>query len=360
MAFNGNMLRLARQVRKVSQEGLVESLRGKLTQGTLSKIEHGRVQPDDEVVAALASALRFQPSFFTDAAYLRQPPVSYHRMRTKLLTSDRDAIHGKSEVIRLALAKCLASAEPERPAIPLPSFDLDQFSGDPKEAARATRAALNVPRGPIQSLTSIAERAGVVICPFDFGSALIDGFCQQSDGQLPPLVFINTPMAIDRYRYSLAHEIGHLVCHAVPNAQQEIQANQFASEFLMPSDEIYDDLRDFSLAKAMELKLYWGTSMQALTYKAWELGRIGDQKKQNCFIEMSRRGWRKTEPIEVRNFHERPAVLRALIDVHIRELGYSVPELAEMFGLLPSEVRAFLPIEETRPKLRLVSSRDVS
>lgn len=355
MTFNGNMLRLARQIRSKSQDELVDSLNGEVTQGTLSKIERGRIQPDESTVRSLARSLRFHPNFFFEDGYLRQPPVSYHRKRSKLRASDREAIHGASEVIRLSLRKCLESVEYIFDGPSLPRLDLDQFDGDAREAAKLVRSVLKLPRGPVNNLSAIAERSGAIVCSFNFGSQLIDGFCQHSDGVLPPIIFINSTLPVDRMRYSLAHEIGHLVCHDVPNPEQEIQANQFASELLMPSDDVYDDLRDFTLHKAMELKMYWGTSMQSLIMKAWELGRIGDKRKQNYFIEMSRRGWRKSEPVEATRFHEKPSVLEGILRAHVNELGYSQQDLSEMFGLYPSELNKYLPVD-SRPKLRVVAS----
>lgn len=356
MPFNGNMLRLARRIRKVSQGEVVTKLSHLMTQGTLSKIEHGRIQPSSEIVEAMAEFLSFRVSFFYDDAYLAQPPVSYHRKKASLLVGDLAAIHGKSEVLRLSLAKCLDAIELETEGPRLPAIDLENFDGDAKAAALAVRQKLRIPRGPIASISKILEDSGVIVCPFNFGSDAIDGFCQHSFGALPSMVFLNNSLPVDRMRFSLAHECGHLVCHDLPNPRQEDEANQFASEFLMPSDDIYNDLRDLTLTKAMELKLYWGVSMQSLVMKAWSLGKIGDQRKKSLFIEMSRRGWRKREPVEARGFLEKPALLEKIIGAHLDELGYSRDELSEMFGIEERELSNLFPLEVKKPKLRIVSS----
>lgn len=341
----------------MSQGEIVGKLSHLMTQGTLSKIEHGRIQPASEVVDALSNFLNFRVSFFYDDAYLAQPPVSYHRKKASLLVGDLAAIHGKSEVLRLSLAKCLDAVELETQGPRLPAFDLGQYNGDAKEAALAVRQMLRIPRGPIASVSKILEDAGVIVCPFNFGSDAIDGFCQHSFGALPSMVFLNNSLPVDRMRFSLGHECGHLVCHDLPNPQQEDEANQFASEFLMPSDDIHNDLRDLTLNKAMELKLYWGVSMQSLVMKAWTLGRIGDKRKKSLFIEMSRRGWRKHEPVEARGFSEKPALLKMVVGAHLNELGYSRDELSEMFGIEEDELFEFFPLEEPKkPKLRIVSS----
>jgi transcriptional regulator with XRE-family HTH domain len=94
--FNGELLVLARQTRKVSQPELVDLLDGSISQAQLSKIEHGRIQPDKDLVERIATALKYKPGFFYSSVYQRMEPVSFHRKRKKLGAKDRDAIHGQS------------------------------------------------------------------------------------------------------------------------------------------------------------------------------------------------------------------------------------------------------------------------
>jgi Zn-dependent peptidase ImmA (M78 family)/transcriptional regulator with XRE-family HTH domain len=354
--FNGHMLSLAREIRKVSQAELVERVGGLITQGTLSKIERGRIDPSSDVVDKFAEALDFNRSFFFDQSYLRQPPVSYHRYRTKLGVKNLSSIHGIAEMVRLSLRKCLASIDLDHDGPTLPTFDVDQFAGDVEEAARLVRARLNIPRGPLNGLTQRIEACGVIVVPFSFGSPLIDGFCQHEDENLPSLIFLNSDAPLDRRRYSLAHEVAHLCLHDVPNPDQEIQANRFAAELLMPAADIREDLGNMTLNKAIELKLYWGVSMQAIVYRSWELGRISKDRMTNLFIELSRRGWRKKEPVELRNYSEEATAFKTIVDAHLVDLGYTEDDLAEMFGLNKDDLHRYFPLPRRRPSLKLVSS----
>jgi Zn-dependent peptidase ImmA (M78 family) len=353
-AFNGNMLFLARQMRRMGQEELVAAVGGVVTQGTLSKIERGRIQPTQEMTELFAKALGVRPSFFSNPSYLRQPPVSFHRSRKALAAKDETAIHAQSEVYRLSLKKILSDIELEPLIPPPPSIDIEQYNGDSAEIAKVVRRRWNLKRGPVLDVTKLIEDSGIVIIAFDFGTPLIDGFCQHSGDGLPPVIFINSSLPKDRFRFSLVHELGHLVMHDVPNPEQEDQANLFASEFLMPKDDIKDDLYDLKLTKFMELKLHWGVSMQALIYRSWQIGRLSDRQLKYFFMEISRRGWRKIEPIDVPNLREKPSTLRAMIDAHLKQLDFSEDEIAEMLGLNQREFRSWFPVEHRRPPLRLV------
>ena len=353
--FNGRLLTLARQMRRMSQTELVNLLGGRVSQGTLSKVEHGRIQPAEELVEILAGALKVRPSFFYDSGLVRDPVVSYHRKRSKLGVRHLDSVHAQAEVIRLNLRKCLEALDLEA-RLPLPSIDPDEFGRDPDEIARAVRQRWGVPRGPVEDVTKLAEDAGVIVITLDFGSELIDGFCQYATDGVPPLVFLNAAQPKDRLRFSLAHELGHLVMHHTPHPQQEVEANRFASEFLMPSREIKPDFDGHSLTRFMDLKVYWGVSMQALMYKAWQTGKLTDRMYKYYAIEMSKRGFRKREPVDVPHLKETPSTLKQIIGAHIEDLDYSIDDLGEMFGLLDDDVKEIYPVPSTRPKLRLVRS----
>jgi Zn-dependent peptidase ImmA (M78 family) len=143
--------------------------------------------------------------------------------------------------------------------------------------------------------------------------------------------------------------------HQTPNPEMEIQANLFASEFLMPTIDIRHQLYDLSIRKFMDLKLHWGASMQALIYKSWQTGRISDRMFKYYNIEMSKRGFRMKEPVEWTASAEAPATLKQLIGAFVGELGYSLSDLSGFFGLMEDELTALYEMPgRKKPALRLV------
>jgi Zn-dependent peptidase ImmA (M78 family)/transcriptional regulator with XRE-family HTH domain len=351
--FNGEMLALARETRRVSQQEL-SRLDGRVTQAALSKIENGRIQPDGGLAERLASILSYRPSFFYHSGYRRMPPVSFHRKRQKLGARDLDAIHGQSEIYRINLSKLLEAVELEARLPVPPAIDPDQHNGDVTKIAETVRQRWGIPRGPVRDLTRLIEDSGVIIVPFDFGTPLIDGFSQHAGDGLPPIIFINISQPTDRYRFSLAHELGHIIMHHTPNPEQEIQANLFASDFLMPRRDIEPQLYNLSFKKFMDLKLHWGASMQALMYKSWEIGKISDRMYKYYNIELARRGFRAREPVALYNFNETPTVLREIIAEYFITLEYTVDDLAELCGMMADEFRSLYPVPAQRPQLRIV------
>ena len=114
--------------------------------------------------------------------------------------------------------------------------------------------------------------------------------------QLKSVFVINKDFPGDRGRFTLAHELGHIIMHQMPFPEMEVEANAFAAEFLMPDEKMMMVLIGLSLRDLAELKLEWKVSMQALLYRASELKVINKRTAQYYWMTMSRAGFRKQEP----------------------------------------------------------------
>src|SRR2546428_12825632 len=97
------------------------------------------------------------------------------------------------------------------------------------------------------------------------------------DGSTPVIVVTATTEG-DRRRFSVAHELGHLVLHQVPQGSPhglERQADMFAEEFLLPAAAMREALvPPVTLTTLADLKGHWGVSLQALIRRARTLERI--------------------------------------------------------------------------------------
>lgn len=208
-----------------------------------------------------------------------------------------------------------------------------------------------MPRGPIKNLTEYMERAGILIIKCDMSSARIDGVSCRI-GKLPPIIFLNNNIPADRERFTLAHELGHLVMHKYPTEKMEIEANSFAAAFLMPESDIAPDLKGLTLEIAAALKPYWKVSIGSLLYKAKTLKSVDDNQMLYLWRKKSALGWNTREP-ESPNFpNEHPTLLNALLHNMQDDLGYSVEELANAMHLHLEEISEMYGV---RAKTRLRS-----
>jgi IrrE N-terminal-like domain len=186
-------------------------------------------------------------------------------------------------------------------------------------------------RGRFRALT-IPIRLAPAACWF--GAAPCRWLGRLSDG----LGLVAAPT--DRGRFSLAHELGHLIMHHVPGgtAVQEREADAFASDFLMPASSIRDQLRrGVDVNRLAELKPEWGTSMAALARRALDVNALSDWQYRNLMVEMSILGYRAQEPGSIEPEHA--SKIYGVLQVLMRDQGARVEELAATAGLFPDEFK---------------------
>ena len=184
-----------------------------------------------------------------------------------------------------------------------------------------------MPYGPVRNLVWVIENAGAIVVQFPFGTDKLDAVSQWPQN-LPPIFFVNSDIPADRWRFTLAHELGHIVMHRIPTPDAEKQADQFASEFLMPEKEILLDIKALTLPKAIQLKSKWRVSMQAIIRRAYQLGEITNRKYVSLFSYISKLGYRKREPNPISS--ESPTTLSRLLKAHREDLGYSEEEMLRL------------------------------
>ncbi|HEY0118224.1 MAG TPA: XRE family transcriptional regulator [Cellulomonas sp.] len=289
----GEVIETARRAKAWTQEELAE--RAGVTQAALSRYEHDLRSPAPDVLGRIATALGVTPGRLTAGARIEGGiAVTAHMRRSK---TARATVWRTLEA-RLNMARLHArhvfeevSMQAERS---VPTFDPDDVS--PADAARLVRAQWRLPVGPIRSLVDWMESAGIVVIADDFGaSARVDGLSQWSEDH--PVVLVNSAMPVDRQRWTLAHELGHLVLHTEyidDNAEQ--QADEFAAEFLMPADQIGPMLQRLRIGDLVDLKRAWGTSMAAIVERAASLGKMTPAQRANFYKAMNAKGYRYREP----------------------------------------------------------------
>ena len=336
-AFRADLLALRRRMLGLSQAEL--ATQAGVSQATLSKIEQGLREANDEQIDRFAQALRCERSFFFQAEREYGSPMSAHPMFRKRMAVGQKVIDRViAELnVRIGHVRTFLASVDFAPELPLPQYNVEDFDGDLEAIAENVRRAWYVPRGPIRSLTDYVERAGCIIIPCNMEDAHIDGVSYRVPG-LPPLIFLNKNQPADRMRFSLAHELGHLVMHSYPSPEMENEANAFASALLMPRSDIGPELTGLTLEKAAYMKPVWRVSMAALLMRAKGLGKIDQYKSEYLWRQMSMRGYRLREPAEVDFEKEQPSLINALMRNLTDELEYGEAELERILHLQYEEL----------------------
>jgi Zn-dependent peptidase ImmA (M78 family) len=310
------------------------------------------VKPSPEVVEQIARALRFPVGFFYQRGGAQGLPPYHYRRRKKLSAKLLSMINAEIDIRRRHLSKLIKACAAE-PLKSIPEYDIDAYDGSPEAIARMIRGYWLMPRGPVRNLPGLVEAAGgiIVLCSFGTGGVL-DGVSFRSEG-MPPLIFVDKYIAGDRFNFTIAHELGHLIMHSVPlqDDVMEKQADQFASSFLMPAEDIRPYLAKCTIPQLAKVKPYWRVAIAALIKRADDLNMISSYQSRELWIQYSRAGYRHGEPVAIER--DEPQALDHLIQFHMKELGYSVADMCELLLL---EEQEFEAMYLKQPRLRVVSS----
>lgn len=334
----GDVITVLRLSHGLTQKDLAKQL--SITQAALSRYEGGLREPEPHVMRQLCDFFGVTEKLLNhefrrigmiaSEAHLRRQktakPAEWKRLEAEL------------NVLRLHTSFVTETASLEASNF-VPHLDPEEVT--PTDAAVLLRSAWKMPIGPVTDLVRWIESAGVFVFEQDFGTARVDGMSQWA-GETA-VILVNARLPVDRKRWTLAHELGHLVMHSGPYPYDvEPQANDFAAEFLMPKTVITPELQCLTLGKLRDLKLEWGVSMQALFERAFSLGQATAQDRKTFLMRMSKQGWRTREP-ESENLVPEIPQLPLKIGQEMLNSGLSETEVRHIIGVAPGCPTPFLP-----------------
>lgn len=349
--FNREQLGILRHVQRMTTTELGD--RVGLSHNQIVRYEKGLSVPKAEVVEALAIVLHAEPAFFYHA-----PLDVVHEWQCHFRTPKGTTERTKKAFAAAATLFGMVVHE-LRSAVPLYEYNVPSFPADSVDDAE--RAATETRRywglsttAPLEHVGRLIERAGVVITRMaGDATGTVDGFARYGDPAdgVNLIVLSDTKGGPSRWRFSVAHELGHgVLAHgtessALDHEQKEAQANRFASAFLMPADGFS---REFlhaksSLSALLELKLRWGVSLQAIVFRAHQLGLINVAEYRERFRQISRKGWRLEEPNEPPA--EQPELFAIALTEFTRQTGKTLRDIAAALHVRPELVASVTSME---------------
>ncbi len=185
--------------------------------------------------------------------------------------------------------------------VKLPEVDLPAVHAgtSPSNAAELLRRHWNLPDGPVKHLVATAESRGIVIAVRPLGE--IDAVDAFSVVIVDRPIIVTTPRRSEnvfRHRFSIAHEIGHLLLHAESgehNAAIEREADEFAAAFLTPASSMDAALpQRLDLAALDRLGRTWGSH-----HIHWSVGWSSAAAPPNRLLDghTSALPWSTTRPL---------------------------------------------------------------
>lgn len=303
---------------------------------SLSAYESDNVdqEPTADTVRRLADALRFPEPFFFGPVFdePRLAAASFRALSTLTARQQKQAFAS-------AWFACSLSRWMDKQFV-LPSEDVPKLAGvDPETAAHAVRQEWGLGERPVPNMVHLLEAHGVRVFSLAEECAEIDAYSfWNSDGT--PYVFLNTMKSAERSRMDAAHELGHLVLHwgheRARGRNAESEAKHFGSAFLMPRGSVLAEApRAARLPHIVQSKRRWGVSAAALAYRMHDLGLLTDWQYRSLYIEMSEKGYRRSEPNEMPR--ESSQVIPKVFDALSRD-GVKRSDVADLLGIPMEEI----------------------
>jgi Zn-dependent peptidase ImmA (M78 family)/transcriptional regulator with XRE-family HTH domain len=324
-AFEPERLRLARELREWSQADLAACL--EVTPAAVSQFESGVTRPGPDALNRMTGVLGVPARFFSlpvtethDGFFrsVRRTSVS-HRRRARALAYIAHDLAVSAEVAEL-------------PPVSVPRICVSGLAaprGELEEAAQQVRLGFGLPRGPVSNVAEVLESRGVMVIRLPLDTADVDAFSLPFRDR-PVIVLGSDKNDRARSRFDGAHELGHLVVHGdqVWGVKEvEDQAHAFAAAFLMPAEDIHDELparADWPVL--FQLKQKWQVSLAALLMRARTLERMSPNNYLTAVKAASARGWRRVEPVPLGK-PEQPTCLKHLLRTPTgREALASLPD----------------------------------
>jgi len=315
-----------------------------LSHTAVNKYEKNQLMPSSRQLIKISRVLGVRSEYFLRPILVEIKGIEYRKrastpksLLNKINADVYDQAERWEELLQLYPHKPIADFE-------LPSSLPDQVRDDNEieKIAEKMRHEWELGLNPIPDLIDTLESKGILVI-----SSAVDND-QKFDGLAgdmgnKPVIVVSENWCGDRQRFTLAHELGHLVLHGrLPSEMNEEKAcNLFAGAFLLPNFAVVEAFGHHRSALDMNelhmLKHEFGLSMSGIKMRALQCGVISASLHRGLAIYFNKNRWRKQEPgkqyASEKTYLFNRLVYRALAEDYIGE-----PKAAELLGL---SLRAF-------------------
>ena len=343
--FVPERLKEAREARGLTQEEL--SAKIELSHQAISKYEKNKAIPSTQVLEQLSKLLSVPTHFFLkpketdisadDVVFFRSRAAATkksklaHANRLKWLIEIHRYLETYLDFPTLDIPKYLSS----KVYAPIDFEEID-------EIAIKVRKHWGLGNGPISNVLLLLEKKGAIVARASFSDYKIDA-CSVWEPSSRPYIFLGSDKTAAHSRFDISHELGHLVLHSNLTLSEfnnkenykriEKEAHRFASAFLLPASSFGNEVMFTSIEHFAELKKRWKVSIQAMAYRAQQLGLISEFQHINIRKRLAANHWLQQEPLDAEIPFEEPAALKQAIELIVQHNAQTKSAIEYEIGL---------------------------
>ena len=336
-------LKLARKRSGLSLRALSSAMDGMVSAQAIGKYERAEMMPSSTVAIALADALEVSLSYLLSPTTVSLESVEFRKLASTR-ARERAVVEGEvlDHVDRYLQVEVILGIDTTRREVPHGTPYRVTSVEDAERAATAVRTQWNLGGGPIPDMTDLLEERGIKVFKWRLPKS-VDGLSchvRRMGGADVPVVVCSTEKSIERQRFTIAHELGHVFLDIPSDVRGEKACDRFAAAFLAPGAELMREMGrrrvNFGFAELIEIKHMFGISAAALVMRMRDLGIITEATLGDIFSGIGR-SWRTNEPNPLTRT-ERPKRFRRLCLRALAENEISESKAAELLRLRVSEI----------------------
>lgn len=285
-------LREARMMMKLSMDALSKLTDYAVTKQSISKYEKGIMRPKHDAMAALAKALNISEDYLQGNGVRLNTPMLRSSLEGKITDDEANALEARlsfwTEQYLEAERQSGLGVAFHNPIDGIAIRTID----DAMATANLLRERWQCGMGPIPSVARLMERKGIKIMSTPLPDGIM-GLSTWADSVHPLIVVdLESDDTIERQRFTLAHELAHLLLLFPSDSEFDIEkrCHLFASSFLLPKSTFIEELcsstrTHLTLDEMIDIKEQYGLSLQALIILAANYGIITKDYKHWWYDE---------------------------------------------------------------------------
>ena len=277
-----------------------------MTATAISKYEKGEILPDSKKLIDFANAYNVKSIELLKVYNVPKMKFTSFRKKKRLTGQNLELLE---ELIQDEVAKYLEIIEMnniDTDNIKLKNYSCNNLE-DAEKAANDFRNYIKISnKQPISDLINILENLGIIIIQIKNPDNRFDDFDGLSEivNSIPVIVLLDGIKDGARQRFTIAHELGHLVLN-INNDEldEEKLCNRFASALLMPKEAIINEFGysrgNINFFELTAFKNEFKVSYTAIVYRLKDLNIISEYLYKKLSIFLSQKiGKNDSKPIQ--------------------------------------------------------------
>lgn len=338
----GSRLKRAREACGYSLRELEAAIDSQVSAQAIGKYERGEMMPGSKALMALSRALGVSPEFLMSTREVELAGVDF-----------RKAAHASVKEEKCVEAAVLDQVERYLELEELFPYSMAQWSqpssldnflvrnlDDAEAAADRLRIEWKLGIDPIPMMAELLEERGVKVIALNLSGSVSGSkaLVRRPDLDDAPVIVVNSSHNGERQRFTLAHELAHLVLNCVEGLDEEKAADRFAGAFFMAREMLLNlvgrNRTSISIGELAELKKLFKVSLASIVVRCHQVGALTKAAYGRIWGQIKALGWNSqnsTEPNPIPA--EKPQRMERLCLRGVSEGAISTSKAAELLRL---------------------------